>query len=126
MMVSDLALHRHLGLEVLPVAEDAGHRQHSTAGPVTDTPIARLEAAIDLDGVPVLGVTHVVDGDVVVLAPEERHVGEARAVADDGAGDRLALPLRQYPVLDAHQAAPPRGRPARPLPGRARRPGRAP
>ncbi len=48
-----------------------------------------------------------------MLAPEERDVGEGRALADDGARDRLALPLGNHPVLDAHEAATTRVWPAR-------------
>jgi hypothetical protein len=59
-------------------------------------------------------MTDVVDGDVVVLAPEEWHVGEGSAlVADDCSGDGLALVLRKHPVPDTHLDASVRVWPAR-------------
>ena len=46
MIISNLVLHDQLGLAIV-----------------------LLEAAVDLDGLPALGMAHVVDGDVVVRAP---------------------------------------------------------
>src|SRR5690242_13909794 len=113
MNLSNLALHGQLRLEVLPVAKDACHGKNPTPRPIAHAPVVLLEAAVDLDGLPALGMAYVVDGDVVVLAPEEWHVGEGRTLADDGASDGLALPLGQHPVLDAHEAAAARVWPSR-------------
>src|ERR1019366_6516680 len=71
------------------------------------------ERAVDANAVPLLGVADVVDGDVVVLAPEKRHGGEALAPPQHVAGRDLALALRHDPVLDAHAIAGPGIGPAR-------------
>ena len=101
---SDLVFHRQFRFETLPVAKDARHRKNPITHPVPHAHVVLLEAAVDLDGLPALGMADVVDGDVVVLAPEEGHVGEVRTLTDDRAGHRLALPLSQHPVLDPHEA----------------------
>jgi hypothetical protein len=82
----------------------ARDRQHSAPYPIAHAAVVPLEAPVDLDGLPGLSMAHVVDGDVV-LTPEERNIGEGRALTDDGARDRLVLPLGNHPVLDAHEAA---------------------
>ena len=67
--------------------------------------------------VPLLRVADVVDGDVVVLAPEERHGVEALAPAEDVARRRLALAFGDHPVLDADPIARVRIGPARDVAG---------
>ena len=56
-------------------------------------------------GVPPLGVADVVDAHVVVRAPEERHVVEPLARAEDVARRRLSHALRHDPVLHADALA---------------------
>src|SRR6516225_5525186 len=65
----------------------------------------RADIAALLDVVPGGGMADVVDRDVVVLAPEERHRGIALAAAEQVARGRLALPLGDDPVLDAQPLA---------------------
>src|SRR6185503_540408 len=100
-------------LEVLPVAKDARHSKNPTPRPIAHAHVVLLEVAVYLDRVPALGMAHVVDGDVVVLAPEEWHIGEWCALADAGAGDGLDLPLGQPPVLDTHETTAARVWPSR-------------
>src|SRR5919108_3682400 len=107
------ALHGELRFEALAITKDARDCEHAAAIPVTQETITLLDAAVDLDGVPALGVADVADRDVVVLAPEERYVGERRAVTDEPTGDGLSVPLGQNPVLDPHEPAPTRIGPAR-------------
>src|SRR5262249_9328103 len=109
----DLLLHGELGLEALAIAGDSRHCEYTASSPIAHAGIAEFETAIDLDGVPAFRVADIVDGDVVVLAPGERHVRERRKVTDDRAGDGLALPLGHDPVLDVYETAAPRIRPAR-------------
>src|SRR6516162_6477229 len=58
-----------------------------------------------LDVVPGGGMADVVDRDVVVLAPKERHHSIALAAAEQVARGRLPLPLGDDPVLDAQLLA---------------------
>src|SRR5262249_5253327 len=109
----NLLLHGALGLEALAIAEDTGHRAHATAIAIAHDGIASLEIPVDFDRVPALGVADVVDRDVIMLAPEEWHVGKGRAVARDRAGAGLALPLGDDPMLDPDEAATARVRPSR-------------
>jgi hypothetical protein len=82
-------------------------RERLPAAEITDRAIALLEVAYHPDLVPLLGMTDVVDRDVVVLAPEEGHVGKGLAPAENVACRPLALSLRDDPVLDANGAAMP-------------------
>src|SRR5207244_10895236 len=102
MNVSNLVLHSQLCLEVLPVAKDARHRKDPAPRPIAHAPVMLLEAAVDLDGLPALGVAHVVDGDVVVLAPEEWHVGAGRAVAVDSASVGSGLWMDGHTARDSY------------------------
>src|SRR4029079_15680863 len=97
---SDLVFHRQFRFETLPVAKDARHRKNPITHPVPHAHVVLLEAGVDLDGLTALGMGAAVDGDVVAAVPKEGPVGEGRTLAYDGAGDRLALPLGQHPVLD--------------------------
>src|SRR5574338_1609683 len=83
-----LPFHRQLRLEALAVTKDARHRKDPITGPIPRARVVLLQAAVDVDGIPALGMADVVDGDIVVLAPEKGHVGEGRALPDDGARHR--------------------------------------
>src|SRR5581483_4706227 len=63
-----------LGVQALGVAEDGRQRHQLGAGEEAHRAVARLGVAVELDAVPTGAVPDVVDADVVVLAPEERHV----------------------------------------------------
>src|SRR5262245_13553336 len=90
-----------LDRKALAVARDRGERQRPAAQVVRHRAVARIEGAVDANGVPALGVTDVLDRDVVVLAPEERNGIEALAPAEDVARRDLALALGNDPVFDA-------------------------
>ena len=60
------------------------------------------EAAVDLNCIPSLGVAHVIDPHVVVLAPEKGHSVESFALAEDIFCGYLALTFRDDPVLDTY------------------------
>src|SRR4029077_3258209 len=76
------------------------------------------DVAFDRDFVPTLGMTDIVDRDVVVLAPEERHRDERLAMAEHVARRGLALSFGDHPVLDANGRSAVRVRPARDVSGR--------
>src|SRR5205085_10461795 len=97
-------LHRQLRLQTDEVATDRRHGQRAVAPYIADGAVA-LERAVDLDAVPFLGMAHVVDRDVVVLAPEEGDGVKRLAVAEHVPGSRLALPLGHYPMLDSDAVA---------------------
>ena len=63
------------------------------------------DVAVDRQLVPFLGVADIVDRDVVVLAPEERHGVELLAQAQHVERRGLALALGDHPVLDADRLA---------------------
>src|SRR5262249_16771514 len=56
--------------------------------------------AVDVERVPALGMTDIDDRDVVVLAPEERDLGEWLPLSEHVARRGLALPLGHHPMLD--------------------------
>src|SRR5690348_7879770 len=65
--------HRDLGLEALLVAENRSNRQRLSAALIVQHAILTRDVAVHGDVVPFLGMPDIVDRDVVVLAPEERH-----------------------------------------------------
>src|SRR5439155_5058461 len=102
---SDPELPLRLDLEALQVAIDRSHRQHLAVAAIAHQAVARGNVAVDLDRIPFFRVAGVVDRHVVVLAPEERHVGEALAGAEHVFGRGLALPLGHDPVLGPDRRA---------------------
>src|ERR1700730_5606748 len=106
------ALHRRFRVKAVVVAEDRRHRQGLLAPAIAHDRVAGGDVAVDVDPVPGRGVDDIVDGDVVVLAPEERHGGEPLAAAEHVARGDLALALGHDPMLDAHGFATASSRPA--------------
>src|SRR5262249_42577514 len=94
------AFHRRLLLETIDVAEDRGHREHLVVAAITYQAVACFDVALDVEIVPGLGMPDVVDRHVVVLAPEERNLGESLLLAENVARRRLTLPLGHDPMLD--------------------------
>src|ERR1044072_1726079 len=76
-----LALQRRLDLEILVIASDGEHRGDLSAHAIHHGGVPFVEAAEDLRIRLAAGMTDVRQGDVVVLAPEERHVAERTAEA---------------------------------------------
>src|SRR5271166_6724191 len=63
-------------------------------------------------------MTDIVDGDIVVLAPEKRNVGESLSSPEDVEGRCLTLTFRHDPVLNTNGVAAVRVRPASDITGR--------
>src|SRR5262245_28105980 len=68
-----LALHRHFRLQVGNVAEDRRYGQRAAALLEAQQAILAGDIAFDGQLIPLLGMADIVDRDVVMLAPEERH-----------------------------------------------------
>ena len=56
--------------------------------------ILSRDVAVDHDLIPSLGVTDIIDRHIVVLAPEERHLGVSIG------GNRVAIDLTPIPVTN--------------------------
>src|SRR5262249_27667757 len=91
-----------LELEAVEIAIDRRERHRLATRDETHGRVVLIEAAVDLDPVPLRRVADVVDADVVLRGPEERHGSELLALAEHVARGRLPLPLRDDPVLDAN------------------------
>src|SRR5205814_3170699 len=74
--------------------------------------VTRVERTADRHGLPALGVTHVSDRHIVVLAPEKRHGVEHLAASQHIARSNLALTLGYDPMLHANALARVRIRPS--------------
>src|SRR6516162_6924398 len=109
--------HRRLLPEIIDVAEDRGHRQQLAVATIAYQAIARFDVTLDVEVVPGRGMSDVVDGHVVVLAPEERNLGKSLSLAEDVARCRLTLPLGHDPMLDPQILAGMRIGPARNVAG---------
>src|SRR5690348_16539504 len=98
-----LALHRDFRHEAVAVAIDGRDGEHAAAALVAHDAIACGDVAVDFDVIPALRMADVVDRDVVMLAPEERHGVEPFAAAEHVERGRLSLALCDDPVLDANR-----------------------
>src|SRR5262245_41607470 len=111
-------LHRQLLLKARKVAIDRSDSQHAAILAVFDEAVSPRNAAIDPDLIPLLGMTDIVDRNVVVLAREERYGVEALTLSEHVARRSLALPFGHDPVLDPDIGAAAGVGPARDVAGR--------
>jgi len=88
-------------LQSLQIPRNRCHREGAATPLVGKSAVSRLEVSFDFDRIPILRVADVVDGDIIVLTPEERHRVERLAVAQDISGRNLTLTLCHNPMLDA-------------------------
>src|SRR5665213_2040408 len=79
--------------------------QHPAAFHIACDTVALHDVAVDLNGVPCFGVPDVIDRNVVMLAPEERHGAERLALPKHVERRGLTLALGDDPVLDANVGA---------------------
>ena len=112
-----LGFHSHLSLQALEISRDGQGSESATSFLVHSGAIAGIEAPIDLDGVPLLGMAHVIDSYVVVLTPEEWNSIELFAPAENVFGCDLSHAFSYHPVLDANSLAGVRIWPARGIAG---------
>ena len=63
--------HSGLSLQTLEISRDGYSSETATAFFIEHGAITRIEATVDLDSVPLLGVADVIDSYLVVLTPEE-------------------------------------------------------
>jgi len=94
-------LHQDLGLQAFKVAEDRSNSTHSAIALEAEDAVFAHDVAFNHDLVPCLRMTHIVDWNIVVLAPEKRHSGEGYGVAQHIESRGLALALGDDPVLNA-------------------------
>src|ERR1700687_5061749 len=97
-----LALQTHLGLKAVKIAEDRGDREGAPRTAHAHQAVLAGNITLDDKIVPPLGMTDVVDGNVVVLAPEKGNRIVGLAGAKHVESRRLSLPLRHDPMLDAN------------------------
>jgi len=97
-----VALHCQLGFEALEVAKDRGDGERAPTEPEAQKAILGRDVPVDCQIVPFLGVPDIVDGDVVVLAPEERDGRKCLTPAEHVESGRLSLALVDHPMLDAN------------------------
>src|ERR1700678_110672 len=76
-----LPLQADFGFEAREIAEDRGHRKRASGPTHAQQAVLARDIAFDGEFVPLLGVAHIVDGHVVVLAPEEGNRFERLAAA---------------------------------------------
>ena len=99
------SFHGGLSPQALQIARDGYDSKSATAFLVCHGTVALIEAPIDLDSLPLLGVAHIVDSHVVVLTPEEWNSVKLFATAKNIPGRYLTLALSNHPVLDANSLA---------------------
>ena len=100
------------------IAMDHGDRELLALEPVRYGAVSTLERPRDVGPVPVFSVSDIPEAEVVLFGPEERHVVEAFAPAEDVVRRCLALALGDHPMFDANPLAGQPVRPARDVAGR--------
>lgn len=92
-------------LQALEISRDGYSSENAAAFLVRHDTIARIDAPIDLDSLPLLGMAHVIDSHVVMLTPEKWNSVKLFATAKNIPGCDLTLSFSYYPVLDANSLA---------------------
>ena len=95
-----LTLHHDLGLKTFKVAKDRGDCGHTSVALKAEEAVFAHHISVDQDLVPRLRVTDIIDRDIVVLAPEKRHLGEGCALPKHVESRGLSLTLGDNPMLD--------------------------
>jgi hypothetical protein len=93
-----------LSAEPVEVASYDGERQFLAAAPVGDGSIAGLEVAVELCSIPSLGVAGVGEPQIVLLDPEERHLVEPFAPAQNVVERSLPLAFGHDPSRSGQRA----------------------
>src|SRR2546429_7497763 len=75
------SLHRDFRLQACDIAIDRRDCKNAAAALVPHQAILAGDAALHADLVPPLGMADIIDGHVVMLAPEERHIVESLALS---------------------------------------------
>src|SRR5207253_6313624 len=94
------ALHRRFDQQAFAIAVDGGDRLYAPALAVGHQAASRGDASDDLERIPPFGMADVVDGHVIVLAPEEGDRAIRLACAQHRLGRMLSLPFGDHPVLN--------------------------
>src|SRR5579863_5280029 len=105
--------HRQFCPKAHRVARGRRHRKHAACTPEGYAEVVRGERSVHLGRIPLIRVSHIVDGQVVVLAPEERDGVEPLTRSKHVHRRDLPLALSDHPVLDADALTGVRVRPPR-------------
>src|SRR5438874_9953081 len=96
-----LLLHLKFRPKIGDVAIDRCDGEHAAPPLISQQAVPRRDVAVDRNLIPLLGMTDIIDRNVVVLAPEKRHRIECLTLSQHVARRRLALAFRDYPMLNA-------------------------
>jgi len=116
-------LHHDLGLKAFNVAENRGDGEHAPIALEPQEAVLARDITVDRDLVPILGMSDIVDRDVVMLTPEKRHGGERIVATKHVECSGLPLALSDGPVLNADVFARTRVGPTRDVAGGGRQVG---
>src|ERR1700730_18917393 len=97
----DSSLHREFVFEALAVAPDGCRGECPSAALKRELAVVLFDTTVQIQLVPLLGVTDVIERKVVLAGPKERHGIEPLAPAQDIPRRRLSLGLGSHPVLVA-------------------------
>src|ERR1035437_5370665 len=117
---SSYLLESELGLQTLPIAVHHGHGKCHVAAAIGDRAVSRhlVELPVEFGRIPLLGMPHIRQAEIVLVGPEEGDGVEPLARAEDIARGGLPLTLGHHPVLHADALARQGVGPARDVAGR--------
>src|SRR5208282_1174732 len=98
-------LHRKFVLKTLAVASDSGNGERLAFALKGELAIVIFDTAVQIEPVPLLRVTDVVEGKIELCGPEKRYGVEPLALTQYVAGRGLSLALSYHPMLDANTIA---------------------
>jgi hypothetical protein len=99
------SLHRKFVLETLAVASDSGNSERLAFALKGELAIVIFDTAVQIEPIPLLRVTDVVEGKIELRGPEKRYGVEPLALTEYVAGRGLSLALSYDPMLDANTIA---------------------
>src|SRR3954468_5716904 len=100
-----VALHSKFRFQAVEIPIDRGNREHAVTALVCHRTILRLKRTVYFNGIPILRMADIVNGDVIMLAPEKRHRIKTLTPAEHVSRRHLALALRHDPMFNADTLA---------------------
>ena len=99
------SFHCDLGSKAFKVAIDRDDGSHAPIALETEEAVFAHDVAVYNDVIPFLGMTHIIDRNIVMLAPEEGDLVKGVAIAKHIKSRGLPLSLGDNPMLDAEVLA---------------------
>src|SRR6185312_11354350 len=99
--------------KTIEVTPDSRYGETLVISPICHRAVMSIRITIYIEAIPLLRVAHVINGHIILLAPEERNRREALFLPKHISCRDGALPLCYNPMLNTNVISDPRIRPTR-------------